>query len=697
MPEQSFEAKFGQLVDSKLAEAMPSLVTYRIGFQVIDKSEDEKQAVGIYAFIVNDAWLYMPVFFLNGAIKMVHLYVKQNDIFVPARDNWVSMFKEQGTGVLGHLVDRNNPKLDMASAPENVAITDVRNYGTNKFASELSSANSIISKEELDSMLASRGSFKINLFDMMEKLGEEAVATFSNMLTSSPEFANAFFTFYKPSDLERTSAVLKEAAVKEVYNKEKQTDSVNIITSITDPKVKALKPEDKKMLVQSGFFVDDKRYNFSKVFHTSIDTKTIASPTTSGLYDILLRDGEFKTMLVLFATDLERSPEYSIKDKMKEIGRPCALIDLKNPGYYAMRKSSDLLGRPADQLDPKITKAIEGGSKPTAKLFKEQGPECYLITQGSANAYEVRVTNVSSTPDGKISVYVSNGFPRYLIKTEIMEEPRSLYLNFTDKPGKLIIIGDTMHVPSNAKVFKRLPYSEDKSLAFGTMGTLYPAMTKVAGLTSATIYSDGDIALVKVGEQTTGMIPKLEAVKHLVYNVGIEGSQINQLLKHAASQPGHKADFLLKVADAYVRESVAARKVPMVLESQKRHGGKPISPPNIVSAAIKASGTGIQEVFDVAVIKSLINAADVSELRKDYVTELVRGMDKVGRILFLFYWHKDEFQDRYGKDELVELEDTLKQVFVSLGDLIIFLKEKIVYSPDTAENLMGSLSEDIGN
>jgi hypothetical protein len=75
---------------------------------------------------------------------------------------------------------------------------------------------------------------------------------------------------------------------------------------------------------------------------------------------------------------------------------------------------------------------------------------------------------------------------------------------------------------------------------------------------------------------------------------------------------------------------------------------------------------------------------------------MVKGMDKIGRMLFLFYWHNDEFENRYGKEDMDELEDSLKQAFTINGDLVLYLKEKMAYSPDSSDSLFGAMSEDIG-
>ena len=63
------------------------------------------------------------------------------------------------------------------------------------------------------------------------------------------------------------------------------------------------------------------------------------------------------------------------------------------------------------------------------------------------------------------------------------------------------------------------------------------------------------------------------------------------------------------------------------------------------------------------------------------------GEDRIGRMLFLFYWHNDKFVDRYGDSEMRELEDVLKNTFKGVGDLVLFLKKQSI-EPDASN--MGS-------
>jgi hypothetical protein len=100
---------------------------------------------------------------------------------------------------------------------------------------------------------------------------------------------------------------------------------------------------------------------------------------------------------------------------------------------------------------------------------------------------------------------------------------------------------------------------------------------------------------------------------------------------------------------------------------------------------LDAANSGQREVFDTAMIGSMLRAVRDDSLVDRYMGELTKGLDKLGRILFMFYWHGDRFADRYGKSDMPELEDSLRNAFEMLGDVILFLKQKTIEPyPDTA-------------
>jgi hypothetical protein len=107
-----------------------------------------------------------------------------------------------------------------------------------------------------------------------------------------------------------------------------------------------------------------------------------------------------------------------------------------------------------------------------------------------------------------------------------------------------------------------------------------------------------------------------------------------------------------------------------------------------MSTAQQAAGDGQKEVFDTAMIGGMLKAVRQDSLVDRYLGDLIKALDKLGRILFMFYWHQEEFEDRYGKQDLPELEDSLRNAFEVLGDVVLFLKKKTVQTDfDDSGNL----------
>ena len=92
----------------------------------------------------------------------------------------------------------------------------------------------------------------------------------------------------------------------------------------------------------------------------------------------------------------------------------------------------------------------------------------------------------------------------------------------------------------------------------------------------------------------------------------------------------------------------------------------------------QASQTGQKDVFDTAMLGSLLKTVRQESIVDRFLGDLMKALDRLGRILFLFYYRNEEFIDRYGKSDAPELEDTIRNAFEMLGDLILFLKAKTV-------------------
>lgn len=88
--------------------------------------------------------------------------------------------------------------------------------------------------------------------------------------------------------------------------------------------------------------------------------------------------------------------------------------------------------------------------------------------------------------------------------------------------------------------------------------------------------------------------------------------------------------------------------------------------------------TGQQDVFDTGMIGTLVKAVDSDDMVDKYIGDMILGMDRVGRTLFLFYDSNEQFAERYGQEDLLEMEDSLRNTFKAMGDLVLSLKKRSV-------------------
>lgn len=105
--------------------------------------------------------------------------------------------------------------------------------------------------------------------------------------------------------------------------------------------------------------------------------------------------------------------------------------------------------------------------------------------------------------------------------------------------------------------------------------------------------------------------------------------------------------------------------------------------PEASQLAQDAAKLGQKDVFDKAAIGGLAKVYDTGAVVDSYLPEFMQALDRVGRVLFLYYWKHNDFVSRYGTDDTVEMEDVLKNVFNNLGKLTLDLKSKAVGGGDS--------------
>ena len=120
------------------------------------------------------------------------------------------------------------------------------------------------------------------------------------------------------------------------------------------------------------------------------------------------------------------------------------------------------------------------------------------------------------------------------------------------------------------------------------------------------------------------------------------------------------------------------QQVPMPTNDPSIYDPRVMPDPNAMQSALNMSQTGQKEIFDASMMGSLLGQMRDDTMIDEHLPELMSALDRLGRILFSFYWHGEEFQDRFGKQDMPDMESGLRNTFESLGDIIMGLKQKSI-------------------
>jgi len=101
------------------------------------------------------------------------------------------------------------------------------------------------------------------------------------------------------------------------------------------------------------------------------------------------------------------------------------------------------------------------------------------------------------------------------------------------------------------------------------------------------------------------------------------------------------------------------------------------SPPESSSAmsVMQGAQAGQKELLDSSLLQSLLKGTQDETVVDRFLGPLVKGLDALGRLYFNFLWHHDLFENRYGSDKLPDMEDSLRNNFDNMGDLILAIKK----------------------
>ena len=800
---QVFERTFADLAYAALKSRAPMLMNYLQGWQLVDSSDDETKAVGIFGFKIGNQWVYKPVFFMNGELKGNELlYLRDQDIFIPMQENWLNYIINRQPFVLGEKEPQSLEEMgymqpdftQYVASPSSAAkrasddsdcVELLAKIGTyeplarHKLPQEIvKDAVSLLWGVDVTSKPYKEAAERLRLPAFFKVAGLKVYEAFLRELARNEKFAEATFSIYKPEDfaglVESHKNIFKHGALEsDVADRSRITkDEIDAGTDIKDeqritdtsPDVVVIMPGsgemdgvlndvddgEKERLLRGEIVVRDHRDGTSMVVPTDIH-KTLFNPTESGVYDVLVRDGEFRKLVVSYAP-------------AKPTGGYCD--DESNGAVVVMDPETKTYGQanPASIFAKKryyddSWKTIWDGMS-DARDFKRDG--VYLFIGENGNTVQpIRVWEIDKDPAGRT-------YLRYSIESFRIDSPKT-YLGVAPyntaygareaKPGNggptaysgrgdrgivlgnvksknTRIVGDMLFIPDTWKVVKlNKELDALRQIQPGTLADITMGISKcAAGAYPLKVYHDGLEFHLSSGSAHFAPMQKNAALSAMVKRFDLSLDDAEQLVKDAMTGKPVRVTILTKQAQPTSLpsnrvSSYATARLP--IESGEVEGGElGMDPSSGVSSqqpysaiskadvpqdlpperpytakadydqggdmqnAVAAAQSGQQDIFDTATIGSLTKMVDIGELIDKYQSDLMTGMDRVGRILFAFYWHYDKFLDRFGSQDLPDLEDALVNSFVQMGDLILFLKQKSIdANVNLGQPLMAGLSE----
>ena len=747
-----FEQSFSNLAHAYLKDKAPGLLDYEVGFELLERNEDNTKAVGIFGFKVGSQWLYAPVFFSNGDLKGHELlYLKDQDQFVPLKENWLNYILRRKPASLGKKTDQNMARLGFLS-PDLQAFSrpPAKFASVNDDLKEMREglrqlAKHACSNPEHDSKyknLTTLDSFFKKEANRSKEGYKKVVTALIETCQQFPKIAEAIDKFYGKDFLKKAvdtfkslknPGVLDGAASVGHVEKKALTIVVRSFSASSDGVMDSPEADKQKLLTDGVIFQDARTKDDTAIAYRVQAPTSLENPPTTGVYDLLISPfSMLKTVIFLMPHGPTGRQEFA------------TVVSYEGEKNWINSHPGNLFTRPPRDKGQDAPESKTSGQ--SYEKFFEGLSEIKSMTKGNVYmavsesgdaSVPFEVLKVEGNSDGtnnfrvKYYDWASQSKPSYLPHVirkgsygdfnmdnlSVIGGGKKLYV--TDKPGvRIKAIKGELYIPGNFKVIKlndddccgngsitpgsltdlqHAIYQKTASLNVRHTGSEVNVNGRVLDPQSALIHLVRDVSLTE--KQARIILDEAKANKVAEYRVhkpvkedagdliksAAPGDNIDPSMIGGTASPafpveptGMEQTLLGSVKSTYPLQQALPAMSSQSLQANSAVYDPKIPDPKTMAIGYNAATAGQKDVFDTSMIGSLVKSVRDDSMVDNHLGDLMKGLDKIGRILFSFYWHKDKFEDRYGKKDLPELEDSLRNSFEQLGDLMLFLKQKTI-------------------
>lgn len=515
---------------------------------------------------------------------------------------------------------------------------------------------------------------------------------------------------------ERSSILGKTAAADEPKKVEIITDQV-----ITD-NLPEMNDSEREKLLRDGYLIRDHRdgEEVSVAYNTQVEM-ALVNPDATDVYEVLTKPGTFEKCLIIHHPHHAKG-----RDKFVTVVRLDGDKNWMNVHQTKVfvkqqaRGKSDIEEWGSWFKDQSDSKSLSKGGTYTIVAQNGQGTCAFEVRENLGDdCYRVSWETYGDTSSEFDRSYSHYGMGIDCCNSS--DNPDVIYFNERKGTG-FKSINNALYVPPDAKVIKiKDPPScekcnkDEESCTCDYFHRNYdkkPEPIKPGNLADLQLQIMQKTSELKLWCDHNEVVinrkrmSKMAGLFHLVKDHGLREKQAKRLIKEAERFNGGR--YRIKYANPYAAmEGPGMGSFPAPEMSGGAAYGAPemmgpqidfqqiaglsagntdpgvydpmaVQDPMAMQVAQEGQQQGQKEIFDTAMMSSMLKAVREDSLVDRYLGDLVKALDRLGRILFMFYWHNEEFMNRYGKQDLPELEDTLRNAFEVLGDLVLFLKQKTI-------------------
>jgi len=720
-----FEKAFGAIAFTYLQEKAPGLLPYVVGFQLIDRSEQGRKAIGAFTAKLGNRVIDIPMFFINGELKgHQFMRLRKPELFIPLREAFLDFLFSKlpqdlgdASGSLsvpspvratpniqpfsGSRFNKNSEDIDHAhpwaiEAGTFEAYADMRlSLRTLKVGSELKHGRPLPG---------------VNLLEIIGE-SEELLKTAARMADQYPEFAAGMSRRHGDDWMHKAAsaivasrvaplpaislplapgapriAVGAKLAIDRLFYRDK------VATMATPERKEAMRAE----IDRFGFFVDDHRSadKIAAAYEIEDQKLRIEPPNLPGVYRVAFAGDEVKEAIIF-------PSQYRIdddKDLIIETGKKRFAFGERN-SYIVSHIDSTEANR-----ESKLDKLLTGKKRPSEN-------EAFLVLLPQ---HRIAGPFVVSEKLGKDRYRVSSLCDCGSMRINEIE------FRDTQRLGGHIVDG-ILIVPKTAKVLSlgSLKADEDGYVGYAERENLHVELLSSSRIELGNLSKYANLELlVKSGGQVdlNGKRMKLShARKVLLQQCGMAKDAVDALLESPrpmrrfivaklGSEPSlafekFAAPYFTPAVDfpqedqGYSSESGRYTiENPQTqyssAEPEQRFQPTPVNEdvpgqmPGTVSGTNGGSNSGMvsqnetASLFDTSGLVSLVRNSRIDSQIRKTTQSLLRAIDELGTALFVFYAHNDEFESMYGEEAMEDLESAMISTFEGGGDLFITLSRR---------------------